>query len=493
MLCTLFFYKLDYDDSFYLSLANQSMYDESIYSYDSTTGNKDFPLMAFYELESWELLLSFFGFLSKISTPILAHTIIPLILIPLSYFAYAKLFSVFVEKKYIALMLIFLSIFHLMGAYSSFSQGNFLLSRMWHGKAIYLNILLPLLQYYSIKYLIEFKLRNIIFACIIVIASLGLNPSSIYLSTFFVLAIMIAGIIIDTKQFRKVLNMSIIFIPIGCFAILLYRGARNYLNNWIIEDLQPLNFWGDLTNYIGNGYYIYFLLLIPMLIYKNNSKSVKLLTVYTVLLFILFLNPYSSQVLAEYFTSAQTYWRLFWLIPLGTIISLVGVKIFILSDRILFLKKSSVILFAFLLIISGEFIFSAENKFIKEWNLHKIPDEVVEVSQYLVSDTNIKIVADEEVSMYVRSMANNVELLYTRYAYMIGFLGESPEFNDRVVLYEIINGNYYDFEYFFENIKKYQINKVVINNEYSEIREFLIQNNVNIEYENSKFLIFNFD
>lgn len=492
IIATIFLYKLDYDDSFYLPLANQSMFDESLYSYDSSTGNKDFPMMAFYELESWELLLGLIGYLFQIPIPILAHTIIPIILIPLSYLAYAKFFSLFVEKKYIALMIIFISLFHLMGAYSSFSQGNFLLARMWHGKAIYLNIMLPLLQYYCIRYLDNKEIKNIIFACGIIIASISLNPSSIYLSTFFIVAIIVAGSISEFKDIKSILKLSITFVPIGCYVLLLYSGSRNYLNNWMIEELQPLNFLGDLTNYIGKGYYFYFLLLIPIILLKNKQKNIRVLSIYTIVLFILFINPFSAKVLAEYFTSAQTYWRIFWLIPLGTIISLAGVLIYTQINKNKILKYTSVLLFSLLLILSGSFIYSKENKFIAEWNPYKIPLEVVEVSNYLKSEEKIKIVASEEVSMYIRSIASNVELLYTRYAYMIGFLGESPEFNDRVVLYEIINGNIMDYTNFFALIENYDINKAVIEKENKDLIEFLSKNNTTIEYQTDKYIMYKF-
>lgn len=492
IITTLFLYKLDYDDSFYLPLANQSMFDESLYSYDSSTGNKDFPMMAFYELESWELLLGLIGYLFQIPIPILAHTIIPIILIPLSYLAYAKFFSLFVEKKYIALMIIFISLFHLMGAYSSFSQGNFLLARMWHGKAIYLNIMLPLLQYYCIRYLENKEIKNVIFACGIIIASISLNPSTIYLSTFFIVAIIAAGSINEFKDIKSILKLSITFIPIGCYVLLLYSGSRNYLNNWMIEELQPLNFLGDLTNYIGKGYYFYFLLIIPILLLKNKQKNIRVLSIYTIVLFVLFINPLSAKILAEYFTSAQTYWRIFWLIPLGTIISLAGVFIYTQINKNKVLKYTSVLLFSLLLILSGSFIYSKENKFIAEWNPYKIPLEVVEISNYLKSEEKIKIVASEEISMYIRGIASNVELLYTRYAYMIGFLGESPEFNDRVVLYEIINGNIIDFTNFFALIEKYEINKVVISKDNKELIDYLTKNNIVIEFENNRFTMFQF-
>ncbi len=225
---------------------------------------------------------------------------------------------------------------------------------------------------------------------------------------------------------------------------------------------------------------------------KNKQKNIRVLSIYTIVLFVLFINPFSAKVLSEYFTSAQTYWRIFWLIPLGTIIILAGVLIYTQINKNKILKYTSVLLFSLLLIFSGSFIYSKENKFIAEWNPYKIPLEVVEVSNYLKNEEKIKIVASEEVSMYIRSIASNVELLYTRYAYMIGFLGESSEFNDRVVLYEIINGNIMDYTNFFALIENYDINKAVIAKENKDLIEFLSKNNTTIEYQTDKYIMYKF-
>ena len=75
---------------------------------------------------------------------------------------------------------------------------------------------------------------------------------------------------------------------------------------------------------------------------------------------------------------------------------------------------------------------------------------------------------------------------------MIGFLGESSEFNDRVVLYEIINGNIMDYTNFFALIENYDINKAVIAKENKDLIEFLSKNNTTIEYQTDKYIMYKF-
>lgn len=464
IILSLFFYRLDYHDLFYLSLANQSMHHINLYSTDPTTGNPDFSIIPFYILESWELLLSLIGYVFHIPIPILTHTVIPIFLIFLSYMAYANLFSILIEKEFF-LMLVFVSIFHIMGGYSNFSQGNFLLARMWHGKMIYLHIMLPMLQYYSLKYINNHKINNIIVMCSIFIASIGLNPSSIYLSSFVISAFIIAGLISNLKEYKQVFKLGFVFIPIFLYVVLIYSSSRKYLGEWHVEALLPLNFIHDLKLFIGNGtYFYYFIIIIPFFLLSKKYESLKILSIYTIILVVFLLNPFSSKVVADYLTSSQTYWRVFWLIPLGTFISIFGVILVKLCNHKKYLRIVSLALISIILIISVKFMYTSENKFVSGNSYYKILNEIVEKANYLKEKEKMKILAHEESSMYLRSIASNVELVYTRYAYLVGFLGEeSKELGERIEMFEITNGNVTYYNNFISLIRKYKVDKIVFN------------------------------
>ncbi|WP_394298013.1 DUF6077 domain-containing protein [Gordoniibacillus kamchatkensis] len=100
-------YKLDYDDSFYLSLINQNINSNSLYLSDPSTGNPHFSLQPYYSVQTWELFLSLLSYLFRIPPAIMAHLLIPIIVIPLSYLSYYCLFKRLMPNKFVPVALIF--------------------------------------------------------------------------------------------------------------------------------------------------------------------------------------------------------------------------------------------------------------------------------------------------------------------------------------------------------------------------------------------------
>lgn len=138
-------FHVDNDDAFYVASAATAVETDTIFSVNPYTGDPYGALPTRYVLSPFP---GFIGMLSKVSgihTAVIAHTLLPAILIPFCYVVYAligkKLFRS--DKKKIGNFLILVSVIHIFSNYSVYTTGVFLLTRVWQGKAVLTGILLP--------------------------------------------------------------------------------------------------------------------------------------------------------------------------------------------------------------------------------------------------------------------------------------------------------------------------------------------------------------
>jgi len=460
--------RLDADDSFYLSLMNQNIGSRSLYLYDPSTGNINFPMLPFYILEAWELILSAISFVTQIPIAIVAHTLIPILIIILSYMAYARLFETIIDRQYVPIMLIFLSIFHIMGGYTNWSNGAFLLGRAWQGKAILLNIIIPLLQHRLLVYFREPQKKHIIHVAIINIAAFCLNPTAIFLCVFLVVSFIVIALTLRSNTFKDIIKLSFSVIPLFIFSAILYHISSNFLKEWPITIEKQFSFMRDVVKFSGGSIYkIFFIFALPFLgfFFKGNSRI--LLFWYPLTLFLTLINPIVAPFWARNITSVATYWRVLWLIPIGTSISYIGALLAQFGTVAITEHKRKarslyalivVFIYSLLIMWGGKFLYSEENRFTKYKTAYKIPDAIVDIGLYLKDKEKAKMLAPREAAEYIRGIASNVELLFSRELYMKGFLSPgSAEYKERLTLFQIANGNITNYEHLSTWLKKYKV------------------------------------
>ena len=167
-------YKSNADDSFYVSLSTSSIDNEAIYMEEPSMGCKSDVslLMIMEQIPSWELQIAIFSKISTISPPILCHSVLPMIIIFISYIAYYFLARVFFNKKHAKIFLIILSIIFLFTGFSTRFRAGYLLLRAWQGKAIFLNIGLTMIIALLIKLDKRINKRDI---CLLIISNIFLK------------------------------------------------------------------------------------------------------------------------------------------------------------------------------------------------------------------------------------------------------------------------------------------------------------------------------
>lgn len=149
----LWFTHVDDDDAIYVGTATTTVQTNTLYKFDARTGLEYDYFPKKYALAPFPVYMAIVSKLIHIHPAITAHTIMPVILISLSYLIYAlianELFQK--EKKSIFLFLIILSIVNLWGNYSIRNNHTFLLFRIWQGKSILANIIIPATWLFFIK------------------------------------------------------------------------------------------------------------------------------------------------------------------------------------------------------------------------------------------------------------------------------------------------------------------------------------------------------
>lgn len=159
---------------------------------------------------------------------------------------------------------------------------------------------------------------------------------------------------------------------------------------------------------------LYFIALI-YLIFKEENKEKRMFFIYfQVLIFLVVFNPIFNKIVGKIFR-ASVYWRIYWMIPLGITVAYAAVKIISELNQEKIKKVILSIAFVFIIMISGQFIYTEKN-YQKVENLYKIPDESILVAQIIKNDNTEykKAIVPEDLVAYIRQFDSSIKLAYKR-------------------------------------------------------------------------------
>ena len=150
----------DLDDAYYVAAAGTAIETDTMLCVSSYTGEilEQFELR--YVLSPFPLMTAFFSENCGFEAATTAHTILPVFLVGLAYMVYYKLGLLLFKrpdgqqretKKLAGLFLCFIALVNINSYYSVYTQGTFLLIRIWQGKAVLAAVLLPFIFYMSYK------------------------------------------------------------------------------------------------------------------------------------------------------------------------------------------------------------------------------------------------------------------------------------------------------------------------------------------------------
>lgn len=142
----------DLDDAFYVATAETAVATDTLMEYNPYTGELYQTIPSRYVLSPFPLFVAVLSKIIGVKPVTMAHTFLPMCLIALAYVIYYMIgCSLFKEKIQRAVFLLLINMAMLFSGYSLYTQGVFLYTRIWQGKAVLTALLLPLLFWWGIR------------------------------------------------------------------------------------------------------------------------------------------------------------------------------------------------------------------------------------------------------------------------------------------------------------------------------------------------------
>ena len=214
---------LDDDDAYYVGTATTTIQTNTIYRFSPTTGSLNGEQNVLrYRLGAFPLYYAFVSSYTRIHPAIVAHIILPIPFMIVAYGIYYLIGYELFEKKHKSALLfvLIMSIINIYGNYSIRTTFSFLLFRIWQGKAVLCNIILPLLIY------LFFKANEEKFKIIICLIMLVTILGGIFTTTMGIaLPPMMVGLLailygVQNKSFKDVIKCFICCLPAVVYGLL---------------------------------------------------------------------------------------------------------------------------------------------------------------------------------------------------------------------------------------------------------------------------------
>ncbi len=180
---------IDDDDAIYVAGATTTIYTDKINMHHPSRGNLLGGWQPRYVLSPFSTYIATLSQELGLDPSTTAHTILPVVLISLMYMIYfliaQKLFKK--DKKAICIFLLLMNIIYIFGNYSNRTNFTFALFRMWQGKAVLANIMIPAIWYwYLVSSEENMKLTQMIMMFIVVLSSCLVTSMSVVLGSLII-------------------------------------------------------------------------------------------------------------------------------------------------------------------------------------------------------------------------------------------------------------------------------------------------------------------
>lgn len=453
-------FKQDADDSFYVSWANEAKELDSMYDKYPNTGLEGSSFDYKYLLNTWEIYGGFTARMFNMNTSTLFHTAYPIIYITIAYIAYYLVLKKVLNNKNTAVALLTLAIIFLFSGVSIRFKGMFFLGRIYQGKSILLNIIIPFVMYEFLNYP-EIQKENYIILIFTYIAAIAYNPITIWLlSLVYGIFLLIMLIKRKFKTFGKSLITLLPIIFISLLYIIIILTKNTDIKEITSEEL--FSWTGTFKLFINEGKLIFVMYIISFIIVliKGNEKQ-RLISVYfTILVGLFVINPFLKNIYIKVVTTA-TYWRLFWLIPIELTIAIATAIIY---ERLNYkiLKYIFITLVTILIVFLGKYAYREDLGFTKHQNFMKIQQYIIDESNYILEsgEENKKLIAPFEPlhSTLIRQYTNKIILMNSRN--MLNDKYENYEQRYRQIYFD--GGMNYNIEAICKALNEYNVNYMIL-------------------------------
>ena len=136
----------DGDDAYYVVQSLMAQQNGGMYKNLPYTGRSS-PLDVRHALAVFPMWLAFVAVKADVHATIVAHVVMPLVLIPLSYLVYYEIAKVLFasRRENVPVFMIIMGMFQMFGNVSIYTNETFFLTRTWQGKAVAGSFVIPML------------------------------------------------------------------------------------------------------------------------------------------------------------------------------------------------------------------------------------------------------------------------------------------------------------------------------------------------------------
>ena len=218
---------MDADDFYYNSQALTAQTFKTLYRIDANTGRSTY-LDLRHAMALFPIWQAFVSSMSGVHVAVLAHKIIPLILIPLSYLLTFKIGELLLPKKReTALAFTFLmNVWRMFGYVSLFNAETFFLLRTWQGKSFAGNFIMPAIVWiFLYMYKAKDNPRFVYIVLTMLVTASGAASSLAVLMTCGLIILLSLMFMIAKKNPRIFIKQTATCIP-GAIYMLVYLLAK---------------------------------------------------------------------------------------------------------------------------------------------------------------------------------------------------------------------------------------------------------------------------
>lgn len=134
----------DGDDAYYGVQAVIAQQMDTLYRINPYTGRSS-PLDVRHALALFSVWEAYVGSMSGVHATIVAHSVVPLVLIPVTYILYYQIGGILLKRKkeLLPMFMVLMALWQMFGAVSIYTPETFFLTRTWQGKSFAGNFVIP--------------------------------------------------------------------------------------------------------------------------------------------------------------------------------------------------------------------------------------------------------------------------------------------------------------------------------------------------------------
>jgi hypothetical protein len=324
----------DADDAFYVNLvvAAVDQPEAPLLAGDTLHGYDDVPMsLPVFKVLSHELLQAVIASATGARALTIVHVVLPPLLALLIPLAYARLLRRLLPGRWLWAVAIVVAQLCLVGDGRA-GFGDFALLRLHQGKSVLLHVLMPLLACYGIEFALRPSRSGWLRLAAAQIAALGLSSSGLWLGPAAAGIGLASGLSLADRQAtlasarRLALGLLASAYPVALALSLRAATLRAFRD--APHPLESLSWTGDalmkhaLEWVLGTGPYQWLALFSLIAVHAVFAPGLfRRYAAISICLFLLLWNPLTAPTVAHHLTGADTYFRVFWLLPLPLLVA----------------------------------------------------------------------------------------------------------------------------------------------------------------------------